>query len=310
MAHDLLETTIGLIETLKCELNSYALPAMEEFMSKRITYMIVFLLLTAGTAFTQHQVHSSDEPGQMTKSRQLHSTDESDQMAKSQQDKMHKDSKSKMQQGNMKLASDDKKFVMKAADAGMAEVEMGLLALRQASSDEVKQFAQRMVDEHGKANTELTQLAQSKGITLPAVAVMGAVDNINDSATTPTGQQITGAIGQQKAGMEQQNDRAGLTPVHNTSSKSMKENAGHKKMMDKMSKLSGADFDREYMKHQVNDHNKAVALFERQSRSGKDAELKAFAGRTLPTLKEHQQMAREINSRVSGKTNASAKMGK
>jgi len=262
-------------------------------MSKRITYITIFLLLTAGPALTQQkQMHSNDQPGQMSKS---------------QHDKMPKDSMSKMQQG---VGTDDKKFVMKAADAGMAEVQLGQLALTQAGSDEVKQFARRMVDDHGKANVELTQLAKSKGITLPVTPAIGAVDIVNDSATTPTGQQITGAIGQQKSGVEQRDDRPGLAPVKNNSSKAMNGNTEHQKMMDKMARLTGADFDREYMKHQVNDHDKAVVLFERQSKSGKDSELKAFAGRTLPTLKEHQQMAKDINSRVNGKTNASAKMGK
>jgi putative membrane protein len=256
-------------------------------MSRQLTYMIVFLLLAAGTALTQQQMHSFDQHSQMTKSQH-----------------------DKMQQGDMKMASDDKKFVMKVADAGMAEVQLGQLALTQAGSDEVKQFARRMIDDHGKANAELTQLAQGKGITLPATPALGAIDNVNDSATTPTGQQITGAVGQQKAGMEQRNDRAGLVPASNNSNKTIKGNTDHQKMLDKMSRLSGADFDREYMKHQVSDHDKAVALFEKQSRSGKDAELKAFAGRTLPTLKAHQQIAREINSRVSGKTNTSAKMMK
>lgn len=255
-------------------------------MNKRITYMAIFFLLTAGTALTQQkQMHSNDQPGQMSKSQH-----------------------DKMQQGDMKVTSDDKKFVMKAADAGMAEVQLGQLALTQAGSDEVKQFARRMVDDHGKANVELTQLAENKGITLPVAPAVGAVDIVNDSATTPTGQQITGAIGQQKSGVEQRDDRPGLAPVKNNSSKSL--NTEHQKMMDKMARLTGADFDREYMKHQVNDHDKAVALFERQSKSGKDSELKAFAGRTLPTLKEHQQMAKDINSRVNGKTSASAKMGK
>jgi putative membrane protein len=252
-------------------------------MSKRITYIIIFLLMAAATALTQQQHrHSTDPPVQMTKATP----------------------------GNMKIAADDKKFAMKAADASMAEVQLGQLALTQAGSEEVKRFARRMIDDHGKTNAELTQLAQNKGITLPVMAAMGAVDMTNDSATTPTGQHVTGAVGQQKSGVEQRNDRAGLTPVTSDSSKAMKSNTDHQKRMDKMARLTGADFDREYMKHQVNDHDKAVALFEKQSRSGKDAELKAFAGRTLPTLKEHQQMAKDINSRVGGKINASAKMEK
>jgi len=61
----------------------------------------------------------------------------------------------------------DQKFVMDTAKGGIAEVELGKLAMEKAASAEVKQFAQRMVDDHGKANDELKTIAQSKNITLP-----------------------------------------------------------------------------------------------------------------------------------------------
>ena len=62
----------------------------------------------------------------------------------------------------------DAKFVKEAADGGMAEVELGQLALEKASSSDVKQFGQRMVEDHGKANDELKQLAAQKHVDLPA----------------------------------------------------------------------------------------------------------------------------------------------
>lgn len=64
--------------------------------------------------------------------------------------------------------SADMKFAMEAAMGGMEEVEMGRLAAEKGASDEVRQFGQRMVDDHSKANQELTQIASSKGMTLPA----------------------------------------------------------------------------------------------------------------------------------------------
>ena len=65
------------------------------------------------------------------------------------------------------FAADDEALVMKIAKGGMAEVELGKLAAEKASSDAVKQFGQRMVDDHSKANDELKALAQNKKITLP-----------------------------------------------------------------------------------------------------------------------------------------------
>jgi putative membrane protein len=62
----------------------------------------------------------------------------------------------------------DAKFLKESADGGMAEVELGQLAADKASSSEVKQFGQRMVEDHGKANDELKQLATQKHVDLPA----------------------------------------------------------------------------------------------------------------------------------------------
>ena len=67
------------------------------------------------------------------------------------------------------------------------------------------------------------------------------------------------------------------------------------KMMDKLKSMSGTEFDRAYMSHMVSDHKKDIELFEKESNSGKDPQLKAFAAKTLPTLQEHLQMAQGIH---------------
>jgi len=61
----------------------------------------------------------------------------------------------------------DQRFVIEAAQGGMAEVELGQLATQKAASDDVKKFGQRMVDDHTKANDQLKQVASQKNITLP-----------------------------------------------------------------------------------------------------------------------------------------------
>src|SRR5581483_6299137 len=64
--------------------------------------------------------------------------------------------------------SADRAFMMKAAEGGMAEVEMGNVAKANASNDAVKNFGQRMVDDHTKAGDELKSLASQKNVTLPS----------------------------------------------------------------------------------------------------------------------------------------------
>lgn len=61
----------------------------------------------------------------------------------------------------------DSGFMTKAAQGGLAEVELGRLAATHASNQQVKQFGQRMVDDHSKANNELQQIAAKEGVTLP-----------------------------------------------------------------------------------------------------------------------------------------------
>jgi putative membrane protein len=137
--------------------------------------------------------------------------------------------------------SADSTFMKTAAMDGMAEVEHGKLAAENAASGEVKQFARRMVDDHGKANAELKSLASQKQVTLPTEL-----------------------------------------------------DAKHKAMQNKLSQLKGAAFDSAYMAHMVTAHKEAVALFGREAKTGNDAETKAFAEKTLPTLQEHLKMAQEV----------------
>jgi putative membrane protein len=60
----------------------------------------------------------------------------------------------------------DKMFLRKAAEGGIAEVKFGQLAV-QKGSDDVKAFGQKMVDDHTKLNNEMAQIADSMGVKLP-----------------------------------------------------------------------------------------------------------------------------------------------
>lgn len=153
------------------------------------------------------------------------------------------------QSGANRMGSSAHAWVTKAAEGGMMEVELGKLAQQQASSEEVKKFGQRMVDDHTKANDELSKIASSKGITLPTSL-----------------------------------------------------SAKHQATKDRLSKLSGAAFDRAYMEDMVRDHRADVADFRKESTSGQDAEVKAFAAKTLPTLEEHLRMAEQTEAAVKSST--------
>lgn len=67
--------------------------------------------------------------------------------------------------------------------------------------------------------------------------------------------------------------------------------AKQRKTIDRLNKLHGGEFDRAYMKEMVKDHKHDVAAFKKEASSGKNAQIKGFASKTLPTLQEHLKMA-------------------
>jgi putative membrane protein len=148
------------------------------------------------------------------------------------------------------LNREDQRFVKEAAAGGLAEVELSKIA-QKSENPEVKNFADRMVQDHSKADQELVTIASSLGVDVPK-----ALD------------------------------------------------AEHQRLSQKLAGLHGKAFDEEYMRAMVEDHNKAVMLFQGEERSDQNPELKQFAQKTLPILQTHQKMAQELSRKV---TTASAR---
>ena len=71
-----------------------------------------------------------------------------------------------------------------------------------------------------------------------------------------------------------------------------------KSTLDRLSKLSGAEFDREYMQAMVDDHKEDVSAFENASQKAKDPDVKKFASEHLPTLKTHLEIAEATAGQV------------
>jgi len=72
----------------------------------------------------------------------------------------------------------------------------------------------------------------------------------------------------------------------------------HQDLASKLEKMQGSEFDRAFMNAMVKDHEAAVSLFTAKSKDAKDEDLKAFASKTLPTLKDHLDQARNIAKKV------------
>jgi putative membrane protein len=67
---------------------------------------------------------------------------------------------------------------------------------------------------------------------------------------------------------------------------------------EKLAELSGAEFDQAFMEQMVTDHEKAVALYEKQASEGEHEALKQFASSTVDTLRTHLDQARQIERQM------------
>lgn len=76
----------------------------------------------------------------------------------------------------------------------------------------------------------------------------------------------------------------------------------HQKMLDGLKDKNGADFAKAYHDDQVTAHKEAVNLFQRYSKGGDNDALKTWAGKTLPTLEHHLQMAQDLDKKDDKKS--------
>lgn len=155
-------------------------------------------------------------------------------------------SRPNVNQTEMPKTFDDKKFLKDAAIGGLTEVALGKLAVEKGLSNAVKEFGQKMIDDHTKANEEVKQLATAGNVSVP-----DALDS------------------------------------------------KHQARLDKLAKLSGAEFDKAYVKayvkDQLKDHQQDVKEFQEEAQYGSVAEVKNFASKTLPTLQQHLDLAKDLN---------------
>ncbi len=124
---------------------------------------------------------------------------------------------------------DDRLFAAAAGVSGLAEITTSKLAMQHAGSQPVRDFARRMIQEHGIADTRLQALAAEKRIALPTTL------DVQDQAASSF-----------------------------------------------MAGLSGPDFDRAYLRHQILSHVNTIALFQTEATRGQDPQLRSFRLRNAP----------------------------
>ena len=143
--------------------------------------------------------------------------------------------------GDVGQIMQDKMFLRQAAEGGIAEVKFGQLAVQKGSTDEVRSFGQKMVDDHTRLNREIAQVADSMGVMLPK-------------------------------------------------SMSKEEQAEY----DKLSSLSGNDFDTEYLSVMVKDHHKDLHAFRMEAASPADPRLHDEVVKAQSVIHENTVLADKL----------------
>ena len=182
-------------------------------------------------------------------------------------------------------------FVWAAATTDMKEIHMGELALQKSDNADVKSFAKRIVADHKKACKKLRAIADKEGLNFPDTNSM-AWDANGRWQTNSTSESQHPAVEHQD--MDSPPHLAYLM-VSNANGTVNGQWPQHEINWDA---LSGAEFDRAFANHMVMGHEKAIRKFENASANLQDADLKKYADKTLPTLRDHLRRAQELQSQV------------
>lgn len=200
-----------------------------------------------------------------------------------------------------KLDRSDKSFIEKAAKSSMKESALSQLAAQQATSPEVKEYAQKIVSDHQRVNQQLMQLAQKKGVTMDVAKHAG-----HSAMSTSAGATAGGATSAGRTG----NDRAradatgGTTATTASTRESSAGSMGHMAMMDdrdykNLSEERGRDFDEQYVELMIKEHEKAVELFEEAAEDATDQDVRSFASMHVSSLRQHLQQAKSLQRAVA-----------
>jgi putative membrane protein len=138
-------------------------------------------------------------------------------------------------------------FMIKAAQANLAEIDMARIAMQKSQSSDVRDFANMIQKDHMNALEDLTDLMKNKGMSQPNI----------------------------------------LSPEAKTD-------------IEKMTALSGAEMDREFVNTMVTDHQKAIEMFRDRGNIARDPDVKEYAEDHLPKLEMHLEKAQELQSKLFG----------
>ena len=172
------------------------------------------------------------------------------------------------------------------------EIRMGQLAQRNASSPKVKQFAARLVKDHQAADQKVMSVAKQIGIALPAAQGQGrARGQWRDSTDVHGGMMRRDTAGQADTTYRQGYPQTYQQRGDTTDRDGMRD---HERMGEQLRSLRGAAFDTAFANAMVQGHERGINLLEMAQSQVQHEELRSLISSTLPTLREHLQIAQSL----------------
>ena len=193
------------------------------------------------------------------------------------------------------VTSADTDFVQKAAAAGRKEIEHGKMAASKASNAQVKAYANTLVKDHTAANQQLMAIAKRKNITIDQSMGARGTEMTGGSATSTTSATKSGANRTTTSGTTGTTGASGGVA---TTGEARDRQAKGTEQSEPWMSATGAAFDRGFIDAQVKAHQDAITLFEQEANGGSDNDLKAFAQKQLPGLRNHLKQAQDLQAKL------------
>jgi len=179
------------------------------------------------------------------------------------------------------------------------EIEMAKLAKDNASSDQAKKFADTMIKDHQNADDQVVAFAKAHNVDLDAMHAQAP--GAGAQGATP------GAPGTQ---MDENNSRAVGSATGEYARTAMggsgtagdphaQAKAEHKATLEKLRGLKGPEFDREFVRVMIKDHQMAVDHLTSARTQVTDPEYVSLIDKLLPTIKQHVAMAQKLQDNLS-----------
>jgi len=203
-------------------------------------------------------------------------------------------------------------FVWAAGRGNLMEVRLSELALDRSQNPDVKSFAKKMIKDHSAAYRKLAKLAAKENLNCPGTNYW-ADDNLTNVVADDYGSTNNGVD-------QSQSEDAHLPRIVNggidgssvlkggqimeLSERGIDVFSNEVTAVQAIESLSEPQFDQAYVGKMYHDHIKTIHLFANAADNLSDADLKAYAKKTLPTLHEHFRMVSELRNKMTGQPNS------